>query len=33
MRINKVNVFKDIELENFDSIENYFFDLQKFNFF
>ena len=31
MRLKKVNIFKDIELENFNSIETIFFDLLKFN--
>ena len=31
MRVKKVNIFKDIQLENFNSIENFFFDLLKFN--
>jgi len=34
MRVKKVNIFKDIELEeleNFDTIETIFFDLLKFN--
>ena len=31
MRVNKVNIFKDIELKNFNSIETIFFDLLKFS--
>ena len=31
MRVKKVNIFKDSELENFNSIKTIFFDLQKFN--
>ena len=31
MRVKIVNIFKDIKLENFNSIETYFFDLQKFD--
>jgi len=31
MRVKKVNIFKDIELENFNSIETIFFDLLKVN--
>jgi len=31
MRIKKVNIFKDIKLETFNSIETFFFDLQKFD--
>ena len=32
MRVKKVNIFKNIELENFSSIETIFFFLQKFIF-
>ena len=28
MRVKKVNIFKDIKLENFNSIETFFFDLK-----
>ena len=31
MRVKKVNIFKDIKLENFNAIETFFFDLQKFD--
>jgi len=31
MRVKNVNIFHDIALKNFNSIESYFFDLQKFN--
>ena len=31
MRVKKVNIFKNIELKNFNSIETNYFDLQKFN--
>ena len=31
MREKNMNIFKDIELENFKSIETIFFDLLKFN--
>ena len=31
MRVKIVNIFKDIKLENFNSIETFFFDLQKFD--
>ena len=31
MRVKNVNIFKDIELENLNSIETIFLDLQKFN--
>ena len=31
MRIKLVNIFNDIELENFDLSETKIFDLQKFN--
>ena len=31
MRVKKVNIFKDIVLENFYSIETIFFDLSNFN--
>ena len=31
MRLKKVNMFKDIELKNFSSIETIFFYLLKFN--
>ena len=31
MRVKKVNMFKDIVLENLYSIETIFFDLPKFN--
>ena len=30
IRAKKVNIFQDIALKNFNSIENIFFDLQKF---
>ena len=30
MRVKKVNIFKDIKLEIFNTIENFYFDLQKF---
>ena len=33
MCVKRVNIFKDIELENFNSIETIFFDLQKFNIY
>ena len=33
MSVKKVNIFKDIVLENFNSIETIFFDLQKFIIF
>ena len=29
MRVKMVNIFKDIKLENFNSVETFFFDLQK----
>ena len=29
MRVKKVNIFKDIKLENFNLIKTFFFDLQK----
>ena len=29
--LKKMKIFKDIELENFNSIETIFFDLLKFN--
>ena len=29
MRVKKLNIFKDIKLEIFNSIETFFFDLQK----
>jgi len=31
MRVKMVNVFKDIKLKTFNSIETLFFDLQKFD--
>ena len=31
MHVKIVNIFKDIKLENFNSIETFFFDLQKFD--
>ena len=31
MRIKNSNIFKDTELENFNSIETIFLDLQQFN--
>ena len=31
MRVKNVNIFHDIALKNCNSIESYFFDLQKFN--
>ena len=31
MRVRKVNIFKNIELENCNSIETIYFDLQKFH--
>ena len=31
MRVKIVNIFKDIKLKNFNSIETFFFDLQKFD--
>jgi len=31
MRVKKVNIFKDIKLEIFNSIETFFVDLQKFD--
>ena len=31
MRVKKVNIFKDIKLENFNSIETIFFYLKKLN--
>jgi len=31
MRVKKVNIFKDIKLEIFNSIEPFIFDLQKFD--
>ena len=31
MRVKKVYVFKDIKLETFNSIEAFYFDLQKFD--
>jgi len=31
MRVKIVNIFKDIKLENFNSTETFFFDLQKFD--
>ena len=31
MRVKNVNIFKDIEIENLNSIEPIFFDLQKSN--
>ena len=31
MRVIKMNIFKDQELGNFNSIETNFFDLQKLN--
>ena len=31
MRVKKVNIFQDIALKNFISIESIFFNLQKFN--
>ena len=31
MRVKKVNIFKDIELENFNSIETTFFDISIFH--
>ena len=31
MRVKKVNIFKDIKLEIFNSIETSFLDLQKFD--
>ena len=30
MRVKKVNIFNDIKHENLNSIENFFFDFQKF---
>ena len=32
MRVKKVNIFKDIKLETFNSIETFFFDLQNLIF-
>ena len=32
MRVKKVNIFKDIKVETFNSIETFFFDLQKLDF-
>jgi len=31
MRVKKVYIFKDIKLEIFNSIETFYFDLQKFD--
>ena len=31
MRVKKVNIFKDIELENFIQFKLFFFNLLKFN--
>ena len=31
MRVKKVNISKDIKLEIFNSIETFFFDLEKFD--
>ena len=33
MRVKNVNIFKDIELENFNSIKNIFFLLTKIQYF
>ena len=31
IRVKKIKIFIDFEIKNFNAIENFFFELQKFN--